>query len=204
MDLMFFVMFLPGFVVGLTVHEASHAWSAKLLGDRRAEKMGRISLNPMRHFSAMGTVALFFIGFGWGKPVEVNLYNFKKPKFYYLLSSLAGPFANLVVAGICLALIHLIFSFGEISVSNMKWPVAILFGAYQINCILAVFNLLPIPPLDGSKIWPCIIPGMRPISSGKANLVWFVVLFAAINMGATTDIVGPVMDFFGRLLPAIY
>lgn len=204
MNWQFFEMFLPGFVIGLTVHEASHALSAKLLGDRRSEKMGRISLNPMRHLSAMGTVALFIIHFGWGKPVEVNLYNFKKPKFYYLLSSLAGPFANLMVAGVCLGVMYLLNGWYSQFPEKIGWvehTFLILSGAYLINCILAVFNLLPIPPLDGSKIWPCIIPGMRPISSGKTNLIWFVVLFAMMQTDVTSSIIDPVIRFFGNLLP---
>ena len=98
---------LPGLIVGLTVHEFAHAISAKWLGDRNPERMGRVSLNPFRHLSPLGTLALFVLGFGWGKPVEVNLYNFKKPKLYYLLSSLAGPASNLILCGLSLWVLYL-------------------------------------------------------------------------------------------------
>ena len=78
MNLMTALLLLPGLIIGLTFHEAAHAITAKWLGDRTSERMGRISLNPFRHLSPLGTLALFFIGFGWGRPVIVNLYNFKK------------------------------------------------------------------------------------------------------------------------------
>lgn len=192
MNLDIALMFLPGFLIGLTVHEAAHAISAKWLGDRTAESMGRISLNPLRHLSPMGTVALFFLGFGWGKPVMVNINNFEKPKLYYLLSSLAGPVSNLVLCGISLGILYLnpnIFG---------KW---ICISVYLVNAILACVNLLPIPPLDGSKIWPCLIPGMKPTISGKWNMVWMAVLIVMVFSGATGKIIGPVLEFLVSLLP---
>jgi len=137
------LILLPGLVIGLTVHEAAHALSARWLGDRTAERMGRVSLNPLRHLSPLGTLALFFIGFGWGKPVIVNLYNFKRPKLYYLLSSLAGPASNLLLCAISLGVLHL----------RPHWVIEwIATSVFYINAILAVINLLPVPPLDGSKI----------------------------------------------------
>ena len=88
-------VWLPGLIMGLTVHEAAHAITAKWLGDRTVEQMGRVSLNPLRHLSPLGTLALFILGLGWGKPVVVNVSNFKRPKLYYLLSSLAGRVQSL-------------------------------------------------------------------------------------------------------------
>ena len=187
------LLFLPGFLVGLTVHEAAHAISAKWLGDSCSEKMGRVSLNPMKHLSPMGTLAMMFLGFGWGRPVIVNLYNFKKPKFYYLLSSLAGPVSNLLLSAIALGIIYL-------------RPNAIIMrmclSVYLVNAILATVNLLPIPPLDGSKIWPCLIPGMQPVISGKWSRIWMGVLIVMIYTGATGKIIGPVIGFLFTLLPA--
>jgi len=194
---------LPGFLIGFTVHEAAHALSAKWLGDDTAFRQGRISLNPLKHLSPMGTVALFFLGFGWGKPVEVNLYNFKKPKFHYLLSSLAGPAANILLCIISFGLLKLLMQieprFGP---ENKVFDVAIkiVFGSYMINAILATLNLIPIPPLDGSKIWACIIPGMHPISSGKWNRVWFIVVLLLLFSGAIDLILQPVIMFFIKVL----
>jgi len=186
------LLWLPGLIVGLTVHEAAHAITAKWLGDRTAEQMGRVSLNPLRHLSVLGTLSLFIIGFGWGKPVVINIYNFKKPKLYYLLSSLAGPASNLILCALSLGILylrpHLIIVF-------------ICTSIFFINAILAVINLLPIPPLDGSKIWPCIIPGMKPAVSAKWTKVWMVVLLVFLFSGAIGKILRPVLGFLTSLLP---
>jgi len=192
MNLKMALFLLPGLIVGLTFHEAAHALTAKWLGDRTSERMGRISLNPLRHLSPLGMLALFIIGFGWGKPVIVNLYNFKRPKLYYLLSSLAGPAVNLILCGISLGLLYLHPHI------LLQW---IFTSVFFINAILACVNLLPIPPLDGSKIWPCIIPGAKPVISGKWTMVWMAVLVIALYTGTIGKILGPVMGFLASLLP---
>jgi Zn-dependent protease len=188
------LMLLPGLVIGLTFHEAAHAITAKWLGDRTAEKMGRVSLNPFRHLSPLGTLALFFIGFGWGKPVIVNLYNFKKPKLYYLLSSLAGPVMNLILSAVALGVLYLR------PPDLIAW---ICMSVFMINALLAVFNLLPVPPLDGSKIWPCLIPGMRPAVSDKWTRIWMIVLILCLFTGVIDRILGPVFGALYSLLPAV-
>jgi len=192
MNLKTALLFLPGLIIGLTFHEAAHAITAKWLGDRTSERMGRISLNPLQHLSPLGTLALFIIGFGWGKPVIVNLYNFKRPKLYYLLSSLAGPAVNLILCGISLGLLYL---HPHVLI---QW---ICMSVFFINAILACVNLLPIPPLDGSKIWPCIIPGAKPVISGKWTMVWMAVLVVALYTGALDKILGPVVGFLTSLMP---
>ena len=210
MDLSFALFLLPGLIIGLTVHEASHAVSAMWLGDRTAEKMGRVSLNPLRHLSPMGTLALFFLGFGWGKPVIVNLYNFKKPKFYYLLSSLAGPASNLILSAIALGMLYVHKFVTTTWLTDPAWAMAwfldickfLYESVFLINAIMAVFNLLPIPPLDGSKIWPCVIPGMKPITSGKLNMIWMGVLLVALYSGMISKVVGPVIGTAASLMPS--
>lgn len=192
MDLRFALFLLPGLVIGLTVHEAAHAITAKWLGDRTAEKMGRVSLNPLRHLSLYGTLALFVLHFGWGKPVIVNLYNFKKPKFYYLLSSLAGPFSNLLVCGVCLGVLYL-HPPGIVDV--------FLRMTFLINGTLAAINMVPIPPLDGSKIWPCLVPGMKPTISGKWSMVWMGVLLVGLYTGGIGKVLGPVQNTMWRMMP---
>jgi Zn-dependent protease len=190
--ILFFLKLLPGLIIGLTVHEAAHALSAKWLGDRNSERMGRISLNPFKHLSPLGTLALFFVGFGWGKPVIVNLYNFKRPKLYYFLSSIAGPISNLLVAAISLGILYL------------KPPenIAILCKfTFFINAILAIINLLPVPPLDGSKIWPCLIPKMRPTISAKWSKIWLIILLIALFSGTIDKILGFTLGFLIQFLP---
>jgi len=209
-----FLSFFPGFLVALTIHEAAHALVSKWLGDRYAEKQGRISLNPMRHLSVVGTLMLFVLGFGWGKPVPVNLYNYKHPKFYYLLSSLAGPFSNILLFVISIGLMYglnfvcqtepgktSLTTLGHIAYS-LLWT--FLYSLLYINMILAVINLIPIPPLDGSKIWPCLFPGMRAVFSGRATWIWIVVLIMVMR-GDMLDkyLLGPVIHFTQRLVPAM-
>lgn len=183
---------LPGLVIGLTIHEAAHAITAKWLGDRNPERLGRISLNPFRHLSPLGTLALFVLGFGWGKPVVINIYNFKRPKLYYFLSSIAGPVSNLILCALSLGILYL----------RPHWTIQfICTSIFFINAILAVINLLPVPPLDGSKIWPCIIPGLRPTVSVKWTRVWMVVLLVCLFTGVIDKIIGPVLNFLTSLLP---
>ena len=193
MDLQTAVVFLPGLIVGLTVHEASHAITAKWLGDDTAYQMGRVSLNPMRHLSLLGTLALFVIGFGWGKPVMVNIYNFKRPRFYSLLSSLAGPVSNLLIAGISLGILYM---------HPPKYLDMVFISLFMINSLLAVFNLLPIPPLDGSKIWPCLIPWMGPVVRPNWGQLWLIVLVILLVTGAVNFVLDPVFGFLFGLLPA--
>ncbi len=190
-----YLTFLPGLIIGITFHEAAHAWSAMLLGDRLSYSQGRVTLNPFKHLSPLGTAALFLIGFGWGRPVSVNLYNFERPKFYYLLSSLAGPAANLAICIICM--IGLRFAAERSLTQNL------LYSTYLINGLLCMLNMLPIPPLDGSKIWPCIIPGMRPLSSGKWNLIWTVVLVALIFSGMTSKFIFKMLEMLTTVLARI-
>ena len=199
---------LPGLIIGLTVHEAMHAFVARLLGDRNPQRMGRISLNPFQHLSGMGTLALFFLGFGWGKPVEINLYNFRRPKLYYLLTALAGPASNIALAALCLGLMHAGWLARPIVLWFPIWPgigLAILYGValscYLVNGMLAVMNLLPIPPLDGSKIWPCIIPRMRPTLSGRWAAMSTVLLVIALMTGMVDRVVQPTMEWMQALVP---
>jgi hypothetical protein len=100
------LILLPFLAVSLTVHEFAHAWSASLLGDQLARRQGRVSLNPFRHMTLLGTLAILLLPIGWGKPVMVNLYNFRRPKVDYLLTSLAGPASNLLLAGLALAAMY--------------------------------------------------------------------------------------------------
>ncbi len=213
MKFLFFLSFFPGFLVALSVHEAAHALVSKWLGDGYAQKQGRISLNPMRHLSALGTLMLFVAGFGWGKPVPVNLYNYKHPKFYYLLSSLAGPASNILLCLLSLALIYGVnfvcqTEQGRTELSHACYMVYAIvwfffYSLLYINVILAIVNLIPVPPLDGSKIWPCLIPKMRPTYSGKTMWLWIVILIVLMRGDTFGKVIDPVIEFVQGFMPAM-
>ena len=144
----------------LPFHEWAHAWVASLLGDTSIKYRGRLSLNPLSHIDYMGALCLLLFGFGWAKPVPVDDRNFKNPKVGMAITALAGPVAN-IVAGIAGGLIFyaLLFLAPQFAVNTLGGYVMIFLNYYiVINCSLAVFNLLPIPPLDGSKILFAFLP----------------------------------------------
>ena len=187
------LLFFPALIVALTLHEFAHAWSASLLGDDYARRQGRVSLWPGRHLSLLGTLAFFVLRFGWGKPVPVNLYNFKNPKRDYLLCSLAGPGANVLTIGVCFALMHLTrwtYHFGPDGTVWMDLAHMMLGMLALISAILAVINMLPVPPLDGSKIWPCIIPGLKPTLKPKTTWLFVGLLVFMVY----TDTLRPVFN----------
>jgi tetratricopeptide (TPR) repeat protein len=142
--------------------------------------------------------------FGWGKPVPINLYNFKRPKRDYLLSSLAGPAANLLMAGACLALMHLTrysYAFGPGGRVWMSLGHVLLMLLALINVILAVINLLPVPPLDGSKIWPCLIPGMKPTLRPRTTWFFILLLIFALHANALEPMFEAAVAGVSRVAP---
>lgn len=141
-----FLIIAVSLVLSLSWHEAAHALIAKHLGDDTAETMGRLTLNPLAHLDPLGTIAMLVAGVGWGKPVPVNPRNFKNPKVDNLLVALAGPTSNLILA-LIFALLSLIFKPDGQSLAGLLSSTVIWF-----NLLLMFFNLIPIPPLDGSKI----------------------------------------------------
>ncbi len=197
------LLLLPGLLVGLTVHEFAHAWSSSLLGDDFARRQGRVSLNPLRHLTPLGTLAILLLPFGWGKPVPVNLYNYRHPRRDYLLSSLAGPAANLVLAGLALALLQVTrhtFLLGDRGADTMGRIHLLLVMVVYINAMLAIFNLIPIPPLDGSKIWPCLLGRKASFTAGSSRWLVIVVVILLAN-GAFEPIFGVVDRALQSLTP---
>jgi Zn-dependent protease len=149
--LAFFLLVIP-LLYSIIIHELAHGWVAKKMGDATAEWLGRLSLNPVKHLDPIGTLMLFFFGFGWAKPVPVNFNNLHDPRKGLILVSAAGIVANTILAFLALLLLR-IFNpapFGAFYI--------FLFYMAQINIMLAAFNLIPIPPLDGSKILMPALP----------------------------------------------
>lgn len=147
---------VPAIMLALTVHEYAHGFVADRLGDHTARYAGRLTLNPIAHVDWLGLLLLFIAGFGWAKPVPVNPYNLRgNVKQGLLLVSLAGPTANLVLALAASVLL------GLIDYMQSGFGLLLLYQLIYINVVLAVFNLIPIPPLDGSKILAGLLPGRQ-------------------------------------------
>lgn len=178
--------FLIAIIVGLTIHEFSHAFVANYLGDPTAKYEGRLSLNPIRHLDPMGTALLLLFlftlgfGFGWGKPVPVNPYNLRH-RYGELLVSLAGPFSNFLLAilvVLILALLPPAFTAGWSQDFFKLFYVVIL-----VNIMLGIFNLLPIPPLDGSKILFELIPAKQTEIRNTLEKYGLFILLGVIFFG---------------------
>ncbi len=149
------------FVVFLTMplHEAAHAWMAKKLGDDTGWMHGRLTLNPMKHIDWLGALMILVVGFGYAKPVPVNARNFRKPQRDMALTALAGPVSNLLAATGCFFAVNIVALAARRAGSEAISLVANFFlYAALINISLAVFNLLPVPPLDGSRILMAVLP----------------------------------------------
>jgi len=144
---LYFFAWVAAILVALTVHEYSHALAAHLMGDQTAKRMGRLSLNPLTHIDPIGFIALVLVGFGWGKPVPFNPYNLRYSKWGSALVAAAGPVSNIlmvVVFGLALKFVG-----PSLPVGNLLGEFLVLL--VSLNVILCLFNLIPIPPLDGSK-----------------------------------------------------
>lgn len=159
---------LPVIILALSAHEAAHGYVAYKMGDRTAYNLGRVTLNPVKHLDLMGTIWMLAFGYGWAKPVPINARNFKNPKYGMAFTAIAGPLANLLL-GIIGAVGYSVTSFlfaanlGRIAESEMLYNVMVillnffyLFG--MMNLVFMVFNLIPVPPFDGSRFFGMFLP----------------------------------------------
>ena len=154
-------------LLALPLHEFAHAWVAYRFGDMTAKNQGRLSLNPFRHLDPLGSLMMYVAHFGWAKPVPVDPRNFRRKRLGMLLVAVAGPISNLLLAFVSMLLIGLLTKLmmtGVLTVTE-GWGSAVLLGVFdllgmlvQINILLAVFNMLPVPPLDGSRVLSSFLP----------------------------------------------
>lgn len=159
-----------GFLLALSVHEAAHAAAAAYLGDPTAKFAGRVTLNPLAHLDPAGTIFLLLVGFGWGKPVPVNPNNFSNPRAGEFLTSVAGPLANLVTALVLALPYNFLLEPGSTAFLFVQ---IVMF----VNIVILVFNLLPIPPLDGGGAVTALLP---PMAAARYRQIGPIVLFSVI------------------------
>jgi len=184
------LLYLPGLLIGLSVHEFAHAWVAYYYGDSTGKMMGRVTLNPVAHIDPIGLICLLTVGFGWGKPVPVNSRFFRKPREASIAVSMAGIAANLIVILITAVLYGLLMRIAPMLLRGA--PGTIIAGIIMYNAGLAVFNLLPLPPLDGSKALTMLLP--YDLARSFANLsdqVGMMILMVLSFTGMLGAIISP-------------
>jgi len=188
-----FVLVFPILIFSLVIHEVSHGWAAYLMGDRTAMWLGRLTLNPLRHLDPFGTIALLFFGFGWAKPVPVNYLNLRDFRKGIFLVSIAGVAANFLFAFIAVLVNRLTVSY------NIELLYSALSIIAYINILLAAFNIIPIPPLDGSKILISFLPDEYRYYMERIEPYGMFIILALLFMG----ILNPVIRFFQSLIIGI-
>ena len=168
----------------MPVHECAHAWVAEKMGDDTGRKQGRITLNPFAHLTLWGSLMMILVGFGWGKPVMVDSRNFKNPKKGMVLTSLAGPASNFIMAFLSMIVYKVLafLSYAKDS-STLDMLATVFVYITLINISLAVFNFLPIPPLDGSKIFNAILPEKWYFTIMKYENFIFIALIILVYSG---------------------
>jgi Zn-dependent protease len=202
-----YIFLVPVILVSLTFHEYAHARMADFLGDHTPRLMGRLSLNPLKHLEPVGTILLFFAGFGWAKPVVVDPANFRIPKRAMLAVALAGPMANLLLAFIGAGLMKLLaISLPVFQPSPMTIIVLLTFCKTMliINLSLAIFNLLPIPPLDGSRIISYFLPGKYRLQYRQFEEMAPMILLLLFALGGLGIILSPMINLSSNYLLSLF
>lgn len=196
--------FIISILLAITVHEFAHAYTALKAGDPTAKIMGRVTLNPIAHLDPMGTIFLFLVGFGWGKPVPTNPSNFRK-KSDEILIALSGIIANLIFAAI-LAIPLRIASLQGITIDSSLW-LNMLSIAVDINIVLAAFNILPISPLDGSHVVEYFMNEESKINFrtyGPFILLGILVIDRASNLSILSGIMEPIIRVFSVIVKGTF
>ena len=190
---------LPAVLWAISFHEFCHGYAAKLVGDPTAERSGRLSLNPLDHFDLVGTLMLLLVGFGWAKPVPINTRYFRHPRRDLVIVSLAGIVGNILTAVVCVLFLRFL---GE------PWyrlagraGITVLIQMIVINVGLAAFNLIPIPPLDGSRVLEAFLPFRFLRYYYWLERYGMIILLILLLTGIVDVLFNPIFNFLWGLLP---
>nr|WP_314715675.1 site-2 protease family protein [uncultured Fretibacterium sp.] len=198
-DPMMLLLTLPAVLWAISFHEFCHGYAAKLVGDPTAERSGRLSLNPLDHFDLVGTLMLLLVGFGWAKPVPINTRYFRHPRRDLVIVSLAGIVGNILTAVVCVLFLRFL---GE------PWyrlagraGITVLIQMIVINVGLAAFNLIPIPPLDGSRVLEAFLPFRFLRYYYWLERYGMIILLILLLTGIVDVLFNPIFNFLWGLLP---
>jgi len=200
MNYEFLIILVPVILFSLTIHEYAHALVAYRLGDDTAKRQGRLSLNPLVHLDVLGTLLLFIVHFGWAKPVPVDPRNFRNPKKDMLLVAIAGPISNILTAIAAAVILKALFeNFAAIPPgSGADVAVRMLVWFMYIGIVLAVFNMIPVPPLDGSRVLYGLLPDSLAYRYARFETYGIFILFAFFLFG------GQFLGYFIRVPVVIF
>ncbi len=194
------LLLAPPFLFAITVHELAHGYVAYRLGDPTAKNEGRLTMNPIKHLDPLGVLAFIIMKIGWAKPVPVNPGYFKDPQRGMLLVALAGPGANVAIAIASAFLAHLLVLVPILPLFFLQPLVGMLVASVWINIMLAVFNCLPIPPLDGSKVLMGVLPPDVARSYARFEPFGFILILVLFYTGFIGWFIIPIIQFSNRLL----
>ena len=204
-DLLSIVVPVVIVLLSLTVHEAAHAWTSDRLGDPTARVLGRVSLNPLVHIDLIGTVLLPLIAavsnlpiIGWAKPVPVDIRRLRHPRRDFALVAAAGPASNLLQAIVVAVLFH-VLPLEKVTLLGLYWP-NVLRRAADINILLALFNMVPVPPLDGGNVLAGLLPRDAAAMLDRLRPFGIIILYALLLTGVLGALIVPPADFLMEVL----
>jgi Zn-dependent protease len=195
------INFLPPFLLAISFHESAHAYVAYRLGDPTARDMGRITLNPLPHIDILGLLAILVFPFGWAKPVPINPYNLRNPIKDNLWISLAGPASNLLLAFVS-GIVFRLLVFPLAASAGGIYILTLIRSSVILNIILMVFNLIPIPPLDGFHVLEGLVSTETYVKLQRVHQIGPILLLALVFFGGglLTAIMGPIVRILGGFI----